>query len=202
VHPIPPMLAVETAIRRTGVDRIAGVDEAGRGPLAGPVVAAAVVFAPDVFDGRVKDSKKIPAREREILFDWIRSNALSVGVGVIGPETIDAINILAATWAAMAEAIRSLSPRPGHLIVDGRPIPDQGVPQTAVVRGDAACFSVAAASIVAKVTRDRLMDEYDRAFPLYGFSRHKGYGTRLHAAAIRAHGLCAIHRRSFRIPEW
>lgn len=196
------MLEIESRIRESGVEWIAGVDEAGRGPLAGPVVAAAVMFRPGVFNDRVRDSKKIRPDERDRLCDWIRENAASVGIGIVGPERIDAINILQATYAAMLDAVRSLSPQPGHIVVDGRPIPGHSFSQTAVIRGDGRCFSVAAASIVAKVTRDRLMAEYDRAYPQYGFVRHKGYGTRLHVAAIRANGLCPIHRRSFRIPEW
>lgn len=196
------MLEIETALRESGMEWVAGVDEAGRGPLAGPVVAAAVMFRPGDFNDRVRDSKKIRPNERDRLYDWIREKAASVGIGIVGPERIDAINILRATHAAMLEAVRSLSPEPGHIVVDGRPIPGHSVRQTAVIRGDGRCFSVAAASIVAKVTRDRLMAEYDRTYPQYGFVRHKGYGTRLHVAAIRANGLCPIHRRSFRIPEW
>ncbi|MBN2202401.1 ribonuclease HII [bacterium] len=196
------MLEIETAIRESGADWIAGVDEAGRGPLAGPVVAAAVIFRPGDFHDRVRDSKKIRPCERDSLYDWIRGNAACVGVGIVGPERIDETNILQATHAAMREALASLSPEPRHIIVDGRPIPRASTPQTAVIRGDARCFSVAAASIIAKVTRDRLMAEYDRSYPQYGFARHKGYGTRLHVDAIRSHGLCPIHRRTFRIPEW
>ncbi len=199
---LPPMLEIESRIRESGAEWIAGVDEAGRGPLAGPVVAAAVMFRPGDFHERVRDSKKIRPCERDSLYDWIRENAASVGVGIVGPERIDEINILQATYAAMRIALASLSPAPGHIIVDGRPISFASTPQTAVIRGDARCFSVAAASIVAKVTRDRLMTEYDRSYPEYGFDRHKGYGTRLHVAAIRAHGRCPIHRRTFRIPEW
>ncbi len=196
------MLEIESRIRESGVEWIAGVDEAGRGPLAGPVVAAAVMFRPDDFHDRVRDSKKIRPCERDSLYDWIRENAASVGVGIVGPERIDEINILQATYAAMREALASLSPAPRHIIVDGRPISGASTPQTAVIRGDARCFSVAAASIIAKVVRDRLMCEYDKAYPHYGFARHKGYGTRLHVAAIRAHGRCPIHRQTFRIPEW
>jgi ribonuclease HII len=196
------LLQFERQAWASGCKRVAGVDEAGRGPLAGPVVAAAVVFRPAVFHDRVRDSKKVRPAERDVLYDWIRENAESVGVGIAGPELIDEINILQATYAAMRQALGSLSPEPRHFVVDGRPIPGHPIPQTAVVRGDARCFSVAAASIIAKVTRDRLMCEFDKAYPQYGFSRHKGYGTRLHVAAIRAHGLCPIHRRTFRVPEW
>jgi ribonuclease HII len=196
-------LAFEQALWDSGIERVAGVDEAGRGPLAGPVVAAAVVFAPGEFLKGVDDSKRVRPPMREILYERIRETALSVGVGVVDVETIDRINILQATYAAMRLALAGLNVMPGHVLVDGRAaIPDLAIPQTAVVRGDRKSFAVAAASIIAKVTRDRIMVEADAAFPEYGFRRHKGYGTRAHAEAIRRHGPCVLHRRTFRVPQW
>lgn len=196
-----PTLEFESGIWSGGAEWIAGVDEAGRGPLAGPVVAAAVVFPKHVFLDGVNDSKKIRPRQREILYDLIRSRAAAVGVGVADEREIDRINILQATYRAMRSAILNLSVAPDHVLVDGRAIPEIAVPQTAIVKGDQKSFTIAAASIVAKVTRDRIMVEYDGQFPQYGFARHKGYGTRLHVDAIRKHGPCELHRRSFHVPE-
>lgn len=170
--------------------------------MAGPVVAAAVVFPRDVFIAGIDDSKKLSALKREGLKQQIESDAIDVGVGIVHEGEIDRINILQATYKAMRMAVGSLRVRPDHLLIDGRPLPDKVVPQTAVVKGDRECFSIAAASIVAKVTRDRMMAEYHEMFPEYGFDRHKGYGTKQHVAAIRAHGLCPIHRRSFEIKGW
>jgi ribonuclease HII len=200
--PVPsPLLIVEDSLRRSGL-RVAGIDEAGRGPLAGPVVAAAVVFPAGTFITGVNDSKKLTPRARAGLFDEIMIRALSVGVGSVDNTVIDDINILNATFLAMDGAVGSLSIRPGHLIIDGnlfRPgIATSGIPFTTVVGGDGECFSIAAASIVAKVTRDRLMEEFDREYPGYGFAQHKGYGTADHREAILRLGLCPIHRRSFR----
>ena len=197
-----PLLVYESALWDRGVERIAGIDEAGRGPLAGPVVAAAVVFQKNVFIEGVRDSKTVPPREREILHDLILRCAAAVGVGVIDEKTIDRINILQATYQAMRTAVQSLSPQPQHLLVDGRTLPGTSLPQTGIIRGDLKSFSVAAASIVAKVTRDRIMADYDLRYPQYGFSRHKGYGTRAHVAAILEFGYCDLHRRSFRLPQW
>lgn len=176
---------------------IAGVDEAGRGPLAGPVVAAAVIFDPRVRIDRVNDSKKLSARVRASLYDDITGRAIAWGVGIVDHEVIDRINILNATFLAMHKALRRLAVRPDHLIVDGNQFRTEEYPYTTVIDGDARCFSIAAASIIAKVTRDRLMVELDVRFPEYGFARHKGYGTREHIAALLAHGPSPIHRRSF-----
>jgi ribonuclease HII len=192
-------LGIERKYWRKGIGRIAGVDEAGRGPLAGPVVAAAVIFSPGVSILGVDDSKKLTPLRREELFEIIRQSALAFGVGIVSHETIDRINVLRATMEAMAEAVSRLKPGPDYLLVDG-PICEPGVvPAEAMVRGDARCFSIAAASIIAKVTRDRIMMEYDRQFPGYGFARHKGYGTPEHLAALRRLGPCEIHRKSFRL---
>jgi ribonuclease HII len=179
---------------------IAGVDEAGRGPLAGPVVAAAVIFPSDVMIDRIKDSKVLSEKERERLFDIINEKAISVGIGIVDHNVIDAVNILNATFHSMHEAICKLKYEPEHLLVDGPHFPGANIPFTKIVDGDSECFSIAAASIIAKVTRDRLMVEYDKRYPQYGFAKHKGYGTKAHLEAIKKHGPCEIHRKSFRMP--
>jgi ribonuclease HII len=186
---------------RTGLTRIAGVDEAGRGPLAGPVVAAAVVIAPDRRIRGMADSKLLPPERREALFGLIHERAVAVGVGVVDHLTIDRINILEATRVAMVQALAALAVAPELVITDFVALRALACPQRNLVDGDARCASVAAASIVAKVTRDRLMREADREFPVYGFARHKGYATPEHLAAIDRHGLCPLHRRSF-VSAW
>ena len=195
-----PHHKVEDSLRLRGL-HVAGIDEAGRGPLAGPVVAAAVVFRAGTLIAGVDDSKKLTPRARAGLFDQIMSRAFAVGIGSVDNTVIDEINILNATFLAMDRAVGSLGVRPGHLIVDGnlfRPGPaSSGIPFSTVIGGDGECFSIAAASIIAKVTRDRLMEEFDRTYPGYGFARHKGYGTADHRAAILRLGFCPIHRRSF-----
>ena len=182
---------------RSGVGRVAGIDEAGRGPLAGPVVAAAVILAPDRRVASLADSKLLTPERREELFLVIHERALAVGVGVVDHETIDRVNILEATRRAMTGALAALSVVPELVITDFVALPALPCPQRNLVAGDRRCASVAAASIVAKVTRDRLMLEADRRFPEYGFARHKGYGTVEHLAALDRHGPCPIHRRSF-----
>ena len=182
---------------RTGLSLIAGLDEAGRGPLAGPVVAAAVVIAPERRIKGLCDSKVIPPERREALFAVIRERAVAVGVGVVDHLTIDRINILEATRLAMAQALAALSVAPELVITDHVKLRECPCPQQNLVDGDARCATVAAASIVAKVTRDRLMCALDAEFPAYGFARHKGYATAEHIAAIDRHGLCPLHRRSF-----
>ena len=182
---------------RSGVGRVAGIDEAGRGPLAGPVVAAAVILAPDRRVASLADSKLLTPERREELFLVIHERALAVGVGVVDHETIDRVNILEATRRAMTGALAALSVVPELVITDYVALPALPCPQRNLVAGDRRCASVAAASIVAKVTRDRLMLEADRRFPEYGFARHKGYGTAEHLAALDRHGPCPIHRRSF-----
>ena len=186
---------------RTGLTRIAGVDEAGRGPLAGPVVAAAVVLAPDRRVRGVADSKVLPPERREELFALIHERAVAVGVGIVDHLTIDRINILEATRLAMDQALVALALVPELIITDYVSLRACPCPQRNLVDGDARCASVAAASIVAKVTRDRLMRELDAEFPAYGFAKHKGYATAEHIAAIDRHGLCPQHRRSF-VSEW
>ena len=188
-----------------GARRLAGVDEAGRGPLAGPVVAAAAVLPrqwtvegmPESLQ-RLNDSKQLSEQIREQLFEAIHAEPeIHFGVGIIDAEEIDRINILQATHRAMNAALAQLAPPADHALVDGRPVPTLDLPQTAIVKGDAKSFSIAAASILAKVTRDRLMRKYDEQWPQYGFAGHKGYGTAAHLAALAEHGPCPIHRRSF-----
>jgi ribonuclease HII len=182
---------------RAGLTRVAGLDEAGRGPLAGPVVAAAVILSPDRRVRRLADSKLLTPERREELFDAITAQAVAVGVGVVDHETIDRVNILQATRLAMLEALRQLAVAPELVITDFVALPGLACPQRNLVHGDARCATVAAASIIAKVTRDRLMCEADRQFPEYGFARHKGYATADHLAALDRHGPCAVHRRTF-----
>jgi len=177
---------------------VAGVDEAGRGPLAGPVVAGAVILDPACVPAGIRDSKQLSERARTRLFDEIVEAAIAVGVGVVAPEVIDRVNILKATLEAMAESVRGLEVQPDCVIVDGRSLPDLETPTVALVRGDARCVSVAAASIVAKVTRDRIMVEMDEIHPQYRFARNKGYGTRDHLEALRRFGPTPVHRFSFR----
>jgi len=199
---IQEMLRFEKALWEGGKRYIAGVDEAGRGPLAGPVVASAVIFPPDVSIAGIRDSKQLTPKRREELFREIQNRALAFATGIVSEKEIDRINILQATFKAMRMAIGSLSIRPEHVFIDGLPLPEKIYPQTPIVRGDRRSFSIAAASIVAKVTRDRMMVAYDEIYPQYGFARHKGYGTKQHVEAIRKYGLCEIHRKSFRIKGW
>lgn len=182
---------------KTGVTRLAGIDEAGRGPLAGPVVAAAVIIGPERRIKGLADSKLLTAEQREALFDRITERAIAVGVGIVDHVTIDRINILQATHRAMVEALAALSVAPDFVITDFVALRDLACPQRNLVDGDARCASVAAASIIAKVTRDRLMLEADRTFPEYGFARHKGYATPEHLAVLDRLGPCALHRRTF-----
>ncbi|MGQ9513037.1 ribonuclease HII [Thermodesulfitimonas sp.] len=187
----------ERDLRRRGCTLIAGVDEAGRGPLAGPVVAAAVVLPEAVDLPGLNDSKLLSAAQRERLAAQICACARAWAVGLASVAEIDALNILQASFLAMRRALAGLTLQPDHVVVDGRPIPRLPLPQTGVVRGDAQVAVVAAASIIAKVTRDRLMVALDREFPQYGFARHKGYPTREHLAALRRYGPSPHHRRSF-----
>lgn len=180
-----------------GYRRIAGIDEAGRGPLAGPVVAAAVILPPFSAPEGLNDSKKLSAGRRERLYDAVYAHALAVGIGIVDPPFIDRINILQAALAAMLLAARNLRPRSDFLLIDGNAALAADTPQKAVVRGDGKSASIAAASVVAKVTRDRLMQHYHLYYPEFDFPRHKGYPTRLHREALRRNGCCPIHRRSF-----
>ena len=176
---------------------ICGIDEAGRGPLAGPVVAAAVILPAGLVIPYVNDSKKLTEKCREALYPEILEKALSVGVGVVPAARIDEINILQATYEAMRQAIGQLSVRPDVLLNDAVRIPDVEIPQVPIIKGDAKSISIACASVIAKVTRDRMMKEYDAIYPEYGFAGHKGYGTAAHIAAIRQYGPSPIHRRTF-----
>ena len=176
---------------------VAGIDEAGRGPLAGPVVAAAVILPKDIFLPFLNDSKKVTEKRRDVLFDEIKQNAIAYGIGIASNTLIDEINILQATYEAMREAINELEKTPDVLLVDAVHIPDINIKQVGIVKGDSKSVNIAAASILAKVTRDRLMAEYDKIYPEYGFASNKGYGTATHIAALKEVGPCAIHRKSF-----
>ena len=190
-------LEIENTLWLQGMTRIAGVDEAGRGPLAGPVVAAAVLFPKNMIIDGVDDSKKCTAKQRELLFTTIMEQALSVGVGIVDHDVIDRINILQATIVAMRKSIENLNIQPEYSIIDGNSFTHETLKFQNIIRGDEKSFTIVAASIVAKVTRDRMMRDIDIRFPQYGFAQHKGYGTRRHIDAIRTYGLCEIHRRSF-----
>ena len=176
---------------------ICGIDEVGRGPLAGPVVASAVILPKDCDILYINDSKKLSEKKREMLYDEIMEKAVAVGIGIVGPERIDEINILQATYEAMREAISKLSVQPDLLLNDAVKIPGVTLPQVSIIKGDAKSASIGAASIIAKVTRDRMMVEYDSIFPEYGFAANKGYGTAIHIAALKELGPTPIHRRSF-----
>jgi ribonuclease HII len=195
----------ERVLWRQNVARVAGVDEAGRGPLAGPVVAAAAILPSRWAEtglpaalGGLNDSKQLTAEQREKFFEFLTTCAeIEFAIAAVDAGVIDEINILQATHRAMNDALTQLNPLPPHALVDGRPVKSLAVPQTAIVKGDARSYSIAAASVLAKVTRDRLMLDYAGQFPEYGFAEHKGYGTAKHLAAIAAHGACPIHRKTF-----
>ena len=181
-----------------GLRFVSGIDEAGRGPLAGPVVAAAVILSEETIIEEVNDSKKLTPKKREILFDKIKSQALSYGIGIIDSVTIDKINILQATFLAMKQALNELKITPELVLVDGNhKIPGLEIKQEAIISGDAKSQSIACASILAKVTRDKIMDEYAKQYPQYLFEKHKGYGTKAHIEAIKNFGACPIHRKTF-----
>ena len=182
-----------------GFERIAGVDEVGVGALAGPVIAAAVILPKGVQVESLNDSKLLSPRRRTALFPKIRKAALAVGVGRASPREVDRLNVYWAAILAMRRAVKRLSLAPQFVLVDARRIPDLEMPQQAIIKGDALSHSIAAASVVAKVTRDRLMARYEKKYPFYGFAGHKGYGTAAHRAAIRRHGTLSIHRKSFRL---
>ena len=176
---------------------VCGVDEAGRGPLAGPVVAGAVILPKDLKILYLNDSKKLTEKRREGLYLEIQEKAFSWNVGIVGPDVIDQINILQATYVAMRQAVGGLSVKPDVLLNDAVVIPGLSMPQEKIIHGDAKSLSIAAASVMAKVTRDHMMMEYDRLFPEYGFGKNKGYGTAVHIQALREYGPCPIHRRTF-----
>lgn len=196
-NPAIDLLHFEQQARSNGFRLVAGIDEAGRGPLAGPVVAAAVILPAGLLIKGVDDSKKLSPDMRERLFDTIMSRALSVGIGMGSPQLIDRINILQATRHAMREAVEQLAPQPDFILIDGISTIDSPTPQKTIKKGDSLSISIAAASIIAKVTRDRLMRELDGVHPGYGFSGHKGYGSALHLDAIRRLGPSPVHRLTF-----
>ena len=188
----------EEDARARGYCRVAGVDEAGRGPLAGPVVAAAVILDGAAQLDGIYDSKQLTPKKRRVAYQRICRDALAIGVGVVDAEVIDQVNILQSSLYAMALAVEHLDPPPDYLLIDGTHQLRLPLPQIAIPKGDARSISIGAASIVAKVTRDRLMERYHRQYPEYGFDRNKGYPTRLHREAVQQHGSCPIHRLSFR----
>ena len=189
----------EQSLRQQGYQRIVGIDEAGRGALAGPVVAGAVILPINCQLSGVTDSKQLTPKKRAELFDEIHHTAVAVGVGCVENEEIDRINILQATMAAMAQAIAEITPAPDYALIDGTHLPEISLPAEAIPKGDLLIQSIAAASIIAKVTRDRLMVELDETYPGYRFRVHKGYGTLAHRQAIAQLGPCPIHRRSFKL---
>lgn len=188
----------EKKLYADGVKYIAGIDEAGRGPLAGPVVVGCVIMKPESFIEYVNDSKKVSETKREMLYAKITDEAISWSTGIVDEKEIDEINILNATKKALTEAIDKLKIKPDIILVDALDkIDTRGIKYISVIKGDAKIYSISAASIIAKVTRDRIMREYDEVYPEYGFAGHKGYGTAKHIQAIKEHGICSIHRKTF-----
>lgn len=192
------MWSFEDKMLQAGYRSVAGVDEAGRGPLAGPVVSAAVILPRDFAVNGVNDSKKLTPKKRDLLYDAVMAHALCVGTGIATVHEIDTINILQASLLSMKRAVEILDPQPDHLLIDGKFTIDYSLPQEAVIKGDAKSISIAAASIIAKVTRDRIMAQLHEQYPRYGFDRHKGYPTAAHRAALLEWGPCPAHRKSFR----
>ena len=191
------MQRYERELQQQGVTLVAGVDEVGRGPLAGPVVAAAVILPVEFSVLGIDDSKKLSEKKREELYDKILEHCICYALGIVDHQDIDRINILQATRLAMQLAIEGLGVQPEHVLIDALSLPAVPLPQTGIIRGDSASVSIAAASIIAKVTRDRMMQEFHQQYPGYCFDRNKGYGTREHYEGIRRQGLCGIHRRTF-----
>ncbi|MDD3705011.1 MAG: ribonuclease HII [Clostridiaceae bacterium] len=191
------MTEYERKCYEKGYKLIAGIDEAGRGPLAGPVVAAAVILGEGVLIPGVNDSKKLSEAKREYLYEEIRSKALCCSVGIVDEKTIDEINILNAAYLAMKKALEGLAERPDYILLDAVTLKDVDIPQQGIIKGDALSLSIAAASIIAKVERDRMISAFDELYPHFAFSKHKGYGTREHIECIKKYGLLPIHRRSF-----
>ena len=190
------MKEYENELYSKGINLIAGIDEVGRGPLIGPVVTAAVILPKDFYDERINDSKKLTEKKRELLYDVIMENAISVGIGISSHEVIDEINILEATKKAMKEAINNLSIKPEYLLIDAVKL-DTDIPSTSIIKGDQKSESIAAASIIAKVTRDRMMIELDKIHPEYDFKHNKGYGTKKHIEALYKYGVLSEHRKTF-----
>jgi len=193
------MYDIERDLIKKGYTLVAGVDEAGRGPLAGPVVAAAVILALDTQIIGLNDSKKISEKKRERIYEDIKSNAIAFAYDVIDVQYIDAHNISNATKMAMKNAINKLPVKPEYVLVDALKIPEIDIPQESIIHGDSICACIAAASIIAKVERDKIMQEYDRLYPQYGFNKNKGYGTKEHISSIKKYGFCPIHRKSYSI---
>lgn len=188
----------ENKLYETGLAYIAGIDEAGRGPLAGPVTVGVVIMKPESFIEGINDSKKISETKREKLYDEITKEALDWSVGIVDQNEIDEINILNATKKALTKALDGLKIKPERILVDAlEHIDTKGIPYTSIIKGDAKVYSIGAASIIAKVTRDRIMREYDEVYPEYGFAKHKGYGTAAHIEAIKKYGPCPLHRKTF-----
>ena len=188
----------EDELRNRGFNMICGIDEAGRGPLAGPVVVASVIMPADSMIEGVNDSKKVSEKKREKLYDLILGEAISYGIGIVGQDEIDEINILNATKKGLTMSLQELTQKPDLIIVDAlSKINTLGIPYESIIKGDAKCYSISAASIIAKVTRDRIMREWDKIYPQYGFATHKGYGTSSHIKAIIENGPCPIHRKTF-----
>ena len=189
---------IEKDLYNKGFKNICGIDEAGRGPLAGPVVVAGVIMPKDSMIEFVNDSKKVTEKRREMLYDKIKNEAISYSIAVIDQNIIDDINILNATKQGVTEVVDGLDVKPDLIIVDALThINTKGIPYEPIIKGDAKCYNIAAASILAKVTRDRIMRQWDEVFPQYGFAKHKGYGTKAHIEAIKKYGLCPIHRKTF-----
>ena len=189
---------IEENLYEQGCNSICGIDEAGRGPLAGPVVVAAVIMPRNSMIEGVNDSKKVSEKKREVLYEQILQEAISYGIGIIDQKEIDNINILNATKKGLTTAVQALTVKPDRIIVDAlEHIDTCHIPYTSIIKGDAKCYSIAAASIIAKVTRDRIMRQWDKIYPKYGFAKHKGYGTKAHIEAIKEYGLTPIHRLSF-----
>lgn len=187
----------ENKLYDAGINYIAGVDEVGRGPLVGPAVASAVILPKGFFHKDIKDSKKLSEKKRDYLYDVIMANAISVGIGIISNERIDEINIYEATKEAMLKAINNLSIKPDHVLIDAMH-PDLDIPSTSIIKGDAKSESIAAASIIAKVTRDKMMYELDEKYPMYDFKHNKGYPTKIHLAALQKYGIISLHRKSYK----
>ncbi len=195
---VPDLWRFEFLAKAKGFSKIAGIDEAGRGPLAGPVVSAAVILPHNFPVAGVFDSKQLSSRKRDALYERIYDNAVSIGTGIVDAREIDRINVLRASLLSMVFAVQNLDPQPDMLLIDGPHRVSLDLPQQPIKKGDTQSISIAAASIVAKVTRDRLMDHYHQEFPQFGFNKHKGYPTKAHKEAIMTFGCCPIHRQTFK----
>ncbi|WP_091829421.1 ribonuclease HII [Propionispira arboris] len=197
IQRVDALYKYEYQFQKQGIEYIAGVDEAGRGPLAGPVFVASVILPIGLYIPKINDSKKISAKVRESIYELLIKEAIAIERSIVDEKTIDRINIYQATINGMYNAILSLKPKPQQVLIDAVPLEQLEIPSLSLIKGDAISASIAAASIVAKVERDHMMDEYDKMYPEYGFAQHKGYGTAQHVAALKKYGPCPIHRRSF-----